>query len=169
MVEEIHNLEMCQLRRHSGNDKNPNQNTSGGPSTQQMSECSGSNPSDLVQGKSSHTNPKSPNPNMTSRSMQAVEFSQIPNNLPEQINFTYQSLGTGVGFSAGNSNPSGVSLTLGLQQNNRVCLTESIPANLVHRFGLEDCNDPYMMGSFGAQGRHFGKDVSGHLLHDFVG
>ncbi|KAJ3703353.1 hypothetical protein LUZ61_007058 [Rhynchospora tenuis] len=170
MVEEIHNLEMCQLRRHSSNDKNPNLNPTGIPQTQQLSECSGSNPSDLVQGQSSHTNHKSPNPNTTSRSIQAVELSQMPNSIQEPINFSYSSLGAGIGFSAGSSNPSGVSLTLGLQQNNRVCLTETIPANLVHRFGLEDCNDPYVMGSFEAQGRHFGKDVGGHhLLHDFVG
>jgi hypothetical protein len=169
MVEEIHNLEMCQLRRHSSNDKNPNLNPGGMLQTQQMSECSGSNPSDLVQGQSSHTNPKSSNPNTTSRSIQAIELSQIPNSIQEPINFSYNSLGAGIGYSAGSSNPSGVSLTLGLQQNNRIGLTETIPANLVHRFGLEDCNDPYMMGSFEAQGRHFGKDVSGHLLHDFVG
>ncbi|KAJ3668915.1 hypothetical protein LUZ60_010865 [Juncus effusus] len=166
MVEEIHNLEMRQLHKHPPNDKNPNPN--GLHQNQQPSNCSHSNPSDLLQGQSSTTNAKNPNPNSSSsRSIHAGELSQIPNNMHEPINFSYN--GLGVGFNGGNVNPSGVSLTLGLHQNNRVCLTESIPVNLVHRFGLEDCNDPYVIGSFEPHGRPFGKDVSGHLLHDFVG
>ncbi|KAI5003796.1 BEL1-like homeodomain protein 9 [Hordeum vulgare subsp. vulgare] len=73
--------------------------------------------------------------------------------------------------AAGAGNGGGVSLTLGLHQNNRVCFGEPLPANLAHRFGLEDVvSDPYVMGSFGGgQDRHFAKEIGGHLLHDFVG
>jgi hypothetical protein len=78
----------------------------------------------------------------------------------------------GVG-GAGNSG--GVSLTLGLHQNNnnRAYIAEPLPAalplNLAHRFGLEDVSDAYAMASFGGQDCHFTKEIGGHLLHDFVG
>ncbi|XP_074591477.1 BEL1-like homeodomain protein 8 [Curcuma longa] len=60
-----------------------------------------------------------------------------------------------------------VSLTLGLQNNNAARFAgESLPASAASRFGLEECNDPYLARAFGNQERQFGKD---RLLHDFVG
>ncbi|KAI6675148.1 hypothetical protein NL676_003054 [Syzygium grande] len=68
---------------------------------------------------------------------------------------------------------SGVSLTLGLHQNNNgIGLSDSFPVNAAQRFGigLETTNEGYVVGSFEAQDRHFGRDVfGGQLLHDFVG
>lgn len=68
---------------------------------------------------------------------------------------------------------SGVSLTLGLHQNNNgMGLSDSFPVNAAQRFGigLETTNEGYVVGSFEAQDRHFGRDVfGGQLLHDFVG
>ncbi|CAL9101171.1 unnamed protein product [Musa textilis] len=63
----------------------------------------------------------------------------------------------------------GVSLTLGLHQNNGVCLSEPLPLSVARRFGLEECNDTYLVTPFGDQERQFGKDGGTRLLHDFVG
>ncbi|CAD5170100.1 unnamed protein product [Musa acuminata subsp. malaccensis] len=66
----------------------------------------------------------------------------------------------------GNGNGNGVSLTLGLHQDSGVCFSEPLPLNVARRFGLEECNDTYLVSSFGAQERQFGKDViGGRLLH----
>ncbi|XP_074562025.1 BEL1-like homeodomain protein 9 [Curcuma longa] len=60
-----------------------------------------------------------------------------------------------------------VSLTLGLQNNNGVCFAgEPMPVSVASRFGLEECDDPFLVGAFGSQERQFGKD---RLLRDFVG
>ncbi|KAG6521045.1 BEL1-like homeodomain protein 9 [Zingiber officinale] len=78
----------------------------------------------------------------------------------ETINFSYAGIGSP---ARGNV----VSLTLGLQNNNGVRFAgESMPVSVASRFGLEECNDPYLVGAFGGQERQFGKD---RLLHDFVG
>lgn len=110
----------------------------------------------------------------------------MPHDISGQVSFAYNGLaahhsiamahhhqpdliGTG-----GAANAGGVSLTLGLHQNNnRAYIAEPLPAalplNLAHRFGLEDVSDAYVMSSFGGQDRHFTKEIGGHLLHDFVG
>lgn len=161
MVEEIHNLEMCQSQKLPSADNDQS-------GIQQSHQ-----PSDSSSNPSGHSGGIDKNHNSTSKCIQS-DASQIPNsNIHEPINFVYdglnshQHIGVGVGLNGGNGG--GVSLTLGLHQNNRVCLAESLPLTMVHRFGLEDCNEAYMMGSFEGQDRQFSKDISGHLLHDFVG
>ncbi|KAF0920855.1 hypothetical protein E2562_037500 [Oryza meyeriana var. granulata] len=176
MVEEIHNLEMRQVHKHSVVDKGQH---SVHHQAQHSSQCSGkpSDPSDSHPGQSS-----SITRNHYTAASQCFpdELSQMSQSIQGQVSFAYNGLSSqhniasphehqqvgGVGVGGGNG---GVSLTLGLHQNNRVCIAEPLPANLAHRFGLEEVSDPYVMSSFGGQDRHFGKEIGGHLLHDFVG
>lgn len=180
MVEEIHNLEMRQGHKNSSVDKNH----LGMQQTQHSPDSSGrpSDPSNSQQGQSS-----SMTRNHSAHGSRHIqnELSPMTHDMPGQVSFAYnglathhnialshpqQVLGVGVG-GAGNSG--GVSLTLGLHQDNRTYIAEPLPAalplNLAHRFGLEDVSDAYVMGSFGSQDRHFTKEIGGHLLHDFVG
>ncbi|EAY98277.1 hypothetical protein OsI_20184 [Oryza sativa Indica Group] len=180
MVEEIHNLEMRQL-------KNPSldKNQLSMQHTQHSSDSSGKpcDPSNSLQGQSS-----SMTRNHSISASRHIEdgLSQMPHDISGQVSFAYNGLaahhsiamahhhqpdliGTG-----GAANAGGVSLTLGLHQNNnRAYIAEPLPAalplNLAHRFGLEDVSDAYVMSSFGGQDRHFTKEIGGHLLHDFVG
>ncbi|XP_010256766.1 PREDICTED: BEL1-like homeodomain protein 9 [Nelumbo nucifera] len=86
------------------------------------------------------------------------------------MNFSYHNIPNQVGVSMSTVGiNSGVSLTLGLQQNNGIGLSEPFTMNIAHRFGLEANNEGYVMGGFEAQNRQFGKDIGGQLLHDFVG
>ncbi|CAO2195259.1 unnamed protein product [Urochloa humidicola] len=186
MVEEIHNLEMRQVHKHPALDKS--QHTMHHPQ-QHSSESSGkpSDPSDSQLGQSSsitrnHTIPASQGfPDELSQMSHSIQQGQVTfayNGLstpPHQHGLTssqhHQQVGSMSGIGgAGNG---GVSLTLGLHQNNMVCIAEplpaSLPSNLAHRFGLEEVSDAYVMGSFGGQDRHFGKEIGGHLVHDFVG
>lgn len=178
MVEEIHNLEM-KIHKRSAPDKGQHgiHNL-----TQHSSQCSGkrSEPCDSQPGQISsitrnhHTPASHGFPDELSQMSQSIQQSQVSlayNRLSSQHNMAspqHQHV-SGVG-GAGSSS---VSLTLGLHQNNRVCFGEplqsALPANLAHRFGLEDVNDAYAMSSFAGQDRHFTKDIGGHLLHDFVG
>ncbi|XP_022743034.1 BEL1-like homeodomain protein 9 [Durio zibethinus] len=92
----------------------------------------------------------------------------------EPHNLSYNSLpsqphGVGVSMASGSG---GVSLTLGLHQNNGIGLSQPFPINGAQRFGLglEVSSDGYVIGGFEAQSRHFGRDIiGGQLLHDFVG
>jgi hypothetical protein len=64
----------------------------------------------------------------------------------------------------------GVSLTLGLHQNNGIGLSDPFPINAARRFGLDATGDGYVMGGIDAQNRQFGREIiGGQLLHDFVG
>lgn len=103
------------------------------------------------------------------------DLSDIPVGTDEQMNLSYNNLAShlqvGVGMSMGGGS-SGVSLTLGLHQNNGIGLSEPFPINAAQRFGLgiEGNGEGYVMGGFEGQNRHFGRDViGGQLLHDFVG
>ncbi|KAG8085781.1 hypothetical protein GUJ93_ZPchr0010g10516 [Zizania palustris] len=182
MVEEIHNLEMKQLQKNPSLDKNqlPMQHT------QHSSDSSGkpSDPSNSLQGQGS-----SMTRNHSVNATRHIEdgLSQMPHDISGQVSFAYNGLTSHhsialshpqqqhdlIGAGGGAANAAGVSLTLGLHQNNRAYIAEPLPAalplNLAHRFGLEDVSDPYVMGSFGGQDRHFAKEIGGHLLHDFVG
>lgn len=181
MVEEIHNLEMRQLQKNPSLDKNQLSMQH----TQHSSDSSGKpcDPSNSLQGQSS-----SMTRNHSISASRHIEdgLSQMPHDISGQVSFAYNGLaahhsiamahhhqpdliGTG-----GAANAGGVSLTLGLHQNNnRAYIAEPLPAalplNLAHRFGLEDVSDAYVMSSFGGQDRHFTKEIGGHLLHDFVG
>ncbi|TKW26967.1 hypothetical protein SEVIR_3G225700v4 [Setaria viridis] len=185
MVEEIHNLEMRQQHKNPSLDKNQ----MGMQQTQHSSDSSGkpSDPSSSQRGQNSGTttrNLSSP----ASRHILQDELSQMPHDMPGQVSFAYNGLATHHGLALSHSHPQqaegisaggatangGVSLTLGLHQNNRTYIAEPLPAalplNLAHRFGLEDVSDAYVMGSFGGQDRHFTKEIGGHhLVHDFVG
>ncbi|XP_066366425.1 BEL1-like homeodomain protein 9 [Miscanthus floridulus] len=186
MVEEIHNLEMRQLQKNMSVDKNQ----LGMQQIQQSSDSSGkpSDPSNSQRGQSSGMTRNLSSP--ASCHIQD-ELSQMPHDMPGQVSFAYNGLPThhglalshhqqaeavsaGIGVGGVAAAGGGVSLTLGLHQNNRTYIAEPLPAalplNLPHRFGLEDVSDPYVMGSFGGQDRHFTKGIGGHhLLHDFVG
>jgi len=186
MVEEIHNLEMRQVHKHPALDKSQ---LSMHHQTQHSSESSRkpSDPSDSQLGQSSSITRNHGIP--TSQGF-PDELSQMSHSIQQgQVTFAYNGLSTpqhqhslassqhhqqvGSMSGIGGAGNGGVSLTLGLHQNNRVCIAEPLPAslppNLAHRFGLEEVSDAYVMGSFGGQDRHFGKAIGGHLLHDFVG
>ncbi|KAK1270269.1 BEL1-like homeodomain protein 9 [Acorus gramineus] len=76
----------------------------------------------------------------------------------------------GVGASVSGGGNGGVSLTLGLRQNNGGCLPESLPMNVARRFGLEDSEAAYVLSGYEAPSRHFTRDViGGQLLHDYAG
>ncbi|KAG6498004.1 BEL1-like homeodomain protein 9 [Zingiber officinale] len=78
---------------------------------------------------------------------------------PSSSNFPYSDVpSSGVNISPARVNV--VSLTLGLQNDSGARFAgEPLPVSVASRFGLEECNDPYLV-------RAFGKD---RLLHDFVG
>ena len=123
----------------------------------------------------------SENPSTSTQRVQDIPSKRTRSELPhmpvvsEPFNLSYNSLSShphvGVGISmAGGSG--GVSLTLGLHQNNGIGLSEPFPINAAQRFGLglEVSSEGYVIGGFEAQNRHFGRDViGGQLLHDFVG
>lgn len=75
-------------------------------------------------------------------------------------------------FSSGGGGTGGVSLTLGLHQNNGIGLPDPFPMNAARRFGLDANNDGYvnMAGINEAQNQQFRREIiGGQLLHDFVG
>uniref|UniRef100_A0A0A9CHG6 Homeobox domain-containing protein n=1 Tax=Arundo donax TaxID=35708 RepID=A0A0A9CHG6_ARUDO len=183
MVEEIHNLEMRQLQKNPSLDKNQLVMQQ----TQHSSDSSGkpSDPSSSQRGQSSGMTRNLSSP--ASRHIQD-DLTQRHHDMQGQVSFAYNGLAghhsnlalshhhqqaEGVGDGVGGAANGGVSLTLGLHQNNRTYIAEPLPAalplNLAHRFGLEDVSDAYVMGSFGGQDRHFTKEIGGHLVHDFVG
>uniref|UniRef100_A0A0A9D8A3 Homeobox domain-containing protein n=1 Tax=Arundo donax TaxID=35708 RepID=A0A0A9D8A3_ARUDO len=185
MVEEIHNLEMRQMPKHPALDKSQ---FGMHHQTQHSSECSGkpSDPSESQLGQSSSI---TRNYNIPASQGFPDELSQMSHSIQGQMSFAYSKLPTaqqslassqhqqqvGAVGCIGGAGSGGVSLTLGLHQNNnRVCIAEPLPASLppnrAHRFGLEDVGDAaYVMGSFGGPDRHFAKEIGGHLVHDFVG
>jgi hypothetical protein len=190
MVEEIHNLEMRQQHKNPSLDKNQ----LGMHQTQHSSDSSGkpSDPSSSQRGQNGGMTPR----NLSSPASRHIqdELSQMPHDMAGQVSFAYNGLAThhglalsdthhqqaegisagGTGVCGATTANGGVSLTLGLHQNNRTYIAEPLPAalplNLAHRFGLEDVSDAYVMGSFGGQDRHFTKEIGGHhLVRDFVG
>ncbi|GJN17165.1 hypothetical protein PR202_gb04213 [Eleusine coracana subsp. coracana] len=187
MVEEIHNLEMRQVHKHPALDKSQHGMHH---QTQHSSECSGkpSDPADSQLGQNSSIT-RNHNHNVPASHGFPDELSQVSPSTQGQVTFAYNGLSTTHQHSLASSHSQhhqhlgggfggvgGVSLTLGLHQNNKICIAEPLPAplpaNLAHRFGLEDVSETaYVMGgSFGGQDRHFTKEiVGGHLVHDFVG
>ncbi|CAD5188474.1 unnamed protein product [Musa acuminata subsp. malaccensis] len=156
MVEEIHSLEMRQKNKMSASDCDERQ-----PPRPSSSKTSAFDPQPLqILSTQSHQY-------SMSKGIQE-ELTPMPNHIPEPVNFDTSDhhIGGGVGVAAGGS---GVSLTLGLHQNNGVCFSEPLPLDVARRFGLDECSDTYLVGAFGDQERQFGKDVGSRLLHDFVG
>jgi hypothetical protein len=187
MVEEIHNLEMRQGHKNSTADKSQ---LGVRQQTQHSPDSSGRPPSDPSNSQQGQSSSMTRNHSAHASRHIQNELSPMTQDMPGQVSFAYNGglaahhhhhniamshpqQVEGVVGGAGNSG--GVSLTLGLHQNNnnRAYIAEPLPAalplNLAHRFGLEDVSDAYAMASFGGQDRHFTKEIGGHLLHDFVG
>ncbi|XP_059647118.1 BEL1-like homeodomain protein 9 [Cornus florida] len=159
MVEEIHMLETRQAQKAS-----------------QREEQSNERPNDHLPTADLHASE-----NTSTQRAADISSKRTRNDIPEIsmgndepiMNLSYNNLSrhphVGLGMStAGGSG--GVSLTLGLHQNNNgVGLPEPFPINAARRFGLEANSEGYVM-SFEAQNRQFGRDImGGQLLHDFVG
>ncbi|XWS67136.1 hypothetical protein CRYUN_Cryun05aG0261000 [Craigia yunnanensis] len=171
MVEEIHMLETRQAQKASQKGRNANK------SSDRKEDRNANKSSDNL---SSANSLASENPSTSTQRVQDIPSKRTRSELPEipvgsePFNL-YNSLSrhphVGVGISmAGGSG--GVSLTLGLHQNNGIGLSEPFPINASQRFGLglEVSSEGYVIGGFEAQHRHFGRDVIGRqLLHDFVG
>ncbi|KAG6491724.1 hypothetical protein ZIOFF_046660 [Zingiber officinale] len=160
MVEDIYSLEMRQKNKMSAvTEEQP----------QPPSSCM-TNPADAQSLRGGQDNRCS-----SSRGIQGNNLAPMPNHIHESVlNFVGHDMSNhdnvGVGIGAGNGLANGVSLTLGLHQNNGVCFTEPIPLTVPRRFGLDECTETYMASAFGAeQERQLVKDVGGRLLHDFVG
>ncbi|EEF32505.1 bel1 homeotic protein, putative [Ricinus communis] len=162
MVEEIHMLETRQAQKATQKeDQNANRSSDHAP-------LSNSAVSD--------------NPSTSIQRVQDIPSKRTRNDLPdlplgseEPLNLSYNNMSNhppiGVGLSPANGS-GGVSLTLGLHQNNGIGLSEPFPMNAAQRFGLglETNSQGFVMGGFEVQNRHFGRDVmGGQLLHDFVG
>uniref|UniRef100_A0A0D9WH80 Homeobox domain-containing protein n=1 Tax=Leersia perrieri TaxID=77586 RepID=A0A0D9WH80_9ORYZ len=184
MVEEIHNLEMRQMQKNPSLDKNQ---ISMQQHAQHSSDSSGKpcDPSNSLQGQSSSMT-RNHSVSVSRHIEDGLSAGQMPHDVSGQVSFAYNGLAAAhhnIAMSSHHqqpdhligtaSNAGGVSLTLGLHQNNRAYIAEPLPSalplNLAHRFGLEEVSDAYVMGSFGGQDRHFTKEIGGHLLHDFVG
>lgn len=166
MVEEVHSLELRQKNKTSASGSSNCATTDEQPQP----------PS------SSRTNPlSSPQFQIASvcRNQNSVaegiheELTSMRNHIQGgPVNFVYNDMSShqhvagGASVVAAGGNGNGVSLTLGLHQDSGVCFSEPLPLNVARRFGLEECNDTYLVSSFGAQERQFGKDVvGGRLLH----
>ncbi|RRT47694.1 hypothetical protein B296_00016614 [Ensete ventricosum] len=161
MVEEVHSLEMRQKNKTSAN----------GSSNCATTDEQHQPPS------SSRTNPLSSpqfqiasvcrNQNSVTEGIHEELTTSMRNHIQGgPVNFVYHGMsnnqhvagGAGVAAAAGGN---GVSLTLGLHQDSSgVCFPEPLPLNVARRFGLDECNDAYLMSSFGGQERQFGKDTS---------
>lgn len=119
------------------------------------------------------------NPSTSAQQIQDTPAKREPNDMPmgnqvESMNVSYNLSShphVGANTNIAGNNSGGVSLTLGLHQNNVIGgFSEPFPVGFpvagTRRFGLgiQGNNDGYVMGG------HFSRDVlGGQLLHDFVG
>ncbi|RWW09435.1 hypothetical protein GW17_00027079 [Ensete ventricosum] len=162
MVEEVHSLEMRQKNKTSAN----------GSSNCATTDEQHQPPS------SSRTNPLSSpqfqiasvcrNQNSVTEGIHEELTTSMRNHIQGgPVNFVYDGMSNnqhvaGGAAAAAAAGGNGVSLTLGLHQDSSgVCFPEPLPLNVARRFGLDECNDAYLMSSFGGQERQFGKDVVG--------
>lgn len=160
MVEEIHTLETRQGQKPS-----------------QREEQNADRINDHLPAANSHA---SQNPSTSTQRVQDLSSKRTrddySNNLmagEEPMNLLYGNTShhphMGIGMK-GVVGSGGVSLTLGLHQNNGMGISEPFAMNAARRFGLDASNEGFVMGSFEAQNRQFGRDyIGGQLLHDFVG
>ncbi|KAE8696552.1 BEL1-like homeodomain protein 2 [Hibiscus syriacus] len=153
MVEEIHTLEQAQKGSEDQNSNKLNDHMSS------MNSLAPENPSTSIQRAQ----------DMPSKRTRSEPLADIPLR-SEPLNLSsYNSMSSHphVGMAGGSN---GVSLTLGLHQNNSIGLSEPFPMNAAQHFGLGLSSEGYVIGGYEAQNRHFGRDViGGQLLHDFVG
>ncbi|KAL5550245.1 hypothetical protein UlMin_000421 [Ulmus minor] len=164
MVEEIHMLETRQGQKSSQRDeRSGNRSSEHLPSANSLVSENASTPIHRVHDTTS----KRSRNELTTIPAGSEHMNLSYNNLPSHLQ-------VGVGMSMAGGGSSGVSLTLGLHQNNGIGLSEPFPINAAQRFGLglEGNSEGYVMGAFETQNRHFGRDhhvIGGQLLHDFVG
>ncbi|KAL4352884.1 hypothetical protein GQ457_06G006640 [Hibiscus cannabinus] len=158
MVEEIHMLEQAQ-KGSQKEDRNPNKSNDHLSSANSLAP---ENPSTSTQRAQDM-----PSKRTRSEPLADIPLGSEPHNLPYNNLSSHPQVGIGISMSGGSN---GVSLTLGLHQNNSISLSEQFPMNAAQRFGLGLSSEGYVVGGFEAQNRHFGRDViGGQLLHDFVG
>lgn len=166
MVEEIHTLETREAQKNLQRDEhnaNRSINDHFPPSTSLVAENpSTSTPTQMVQ-------------DLPLKRTRNVFLNNPPMGIEEPMNLMYnhnsshhqEDMGVGTRAIGGSS---GVSLTLGLHQNNGVVFSDPFPINAARRFGLDSSSEGFVMGSFEGQNRQFGRSYGGgQLLHDFVG
>ncbi|KAG7960753.1 hypothetical protein I3843_10G140400 [Carya illinoinensis] len=165
MVEEIHTLETREAQKAS-----------------QRDERTASRSNDHLSSANTHgsNNPTSSNqrvqdtPSKRTRNevpdIPHLVGSEEPHNLCSNFScHSHTGVGVGVNMAGGSG---GVSLTLGLHQNNGIGLSENFPINAAAQrigLGLETNGEGYVMGGFESHNRNFGDVIGGQLLHDFVG
>ncbi|KAK5836678.1 BEL1-like homeodomain protein 9 [Gossypium arboreum] len=158
MVEEIHMLEQAQ-KNSQKEARNPNKPSDHLSSANSIAP---ENPSTSFQRAQD-----TPSKRTRSEPLSDIPLGSEPHNLTYNSLSSHPHVGMGVSMAGGSN---GVSLTLGLHQNNGISLSEPFPFNAAQRFGLGLSSEGYVIGGYESQNRHFGRDVmGGQLLHDFVG
>lgn len=168
MVEEIYMLETKQTHKNShlqhSRDQNPNPISTTSSSQQQIQD-------NTPPKRSRNEHRDTPIQNNHNQHQQQQQQQ------PHPLNVNYN-LPSHPGHVVANANNGGVSLTLGLHQNNAIGgggfsepFPVAFPIATTRRFGLgiQPNNDGSSTGGY-VMGGHFGRDVlGGQLLHDFVG
>ena len=86
-------------------------------------------------------------------------------NLPyNNFSTNYQMDGCGIEKTASK----GISLALGLHQNNRFDSSRSFPVNISHHFSLDKNSEQFLRNGSEAQNQNSGKDLRVHLFHEFT-
>ncbi|XP_059667867.1 BEL1-like homeodomain protein 9 [Cornus florida] len=160
MVEEIHSLETRQDQKASQREEQLVDRPSDHLPTANL--CASGNPCTSIQRAED-----------LSSSCTRTEFLDAPMESEEPMHLSYDNLlrhpHVSVGLSSAGGS-SGVSLTLGLHQNNGIGLSEHSPISAAHQFSLDANNERYITGNLGAQNQRFGRDIiGGQHFHDFVG
>ncbi|XP_062095455.1 BEL1-like homeodomain protein 9 [Humulus lupulus] len=177
MVEEIHMLETRQAQKASHREDRNATRPNAHEHVASASNLTSENPSTSMHRVHDTTLKRSRNevPAVMDAAGVSEEMNMSYDNLPSHLHHHQVGVAAPAMNLAGVGS-NGVSLTLGLHQNNgTIGLSEPFPINAAQRFGLglEGNNEGYVMGAFEAQNRHFGRDhhhvMGGQLLHDFVG
>ncbi|KAL8094176.1 BEL1-like homeodomain protein 9 [Apium graveolens] len=158
MVEEIHNLETKQ--------KPSQRDEQYADKTNNHLHAADSVPSENASTSSQRVHDLPTKRSRDDYSNNLMTAGEEPMNLLYGNAVRHQHIGVGMNGPVGTS---GVSLTLGLQ-NNGIGMSEPFAMNAARRFGIEASNEGLVMGTFETQNRQFGRDYIGsQLLHDFVG
>ncbi|MQM10012.1 hypothetical protein Taro_042898 [Colocasia esculenta] len=164
MVEEIHSLEVQQGHRISEHE--PHQGNNNQPHFSPTYTISLNN----KQAAPVFVPPKIsgyPHKRLRDDPVQLPSLVKEPSNFSLQDTSAHHGASLPMGFASAAAN-GGISLTLGLHQNDRVCLADPLPLNVVHQFGLEENSVAYVMGGLEGHERQFGRDIDGQLLRHFV-
>ncbi|KAL4341346.1 hypothetical protein GQ457_08G012710 [Hibiscus cannabinus] len=127
MVEEIHTLKTKQDQKASQKDRNANDHLSSANS------LGSEHPASSTQRVQDNPSKR------TTSELTDIPMGSVPLNLPYNSLLSHQQVGVGVGISMAGGSTGGVSLTLGLHQNNGSGLPEPFAINAAQRFdvGLE--------------------------------